>query len=185
MKRTIVIMTVLLSIAASSTAQKKDSFFSIEHPWMKMAGYSYQPAYPYGVSTAGGSFLSVGFGEPDKEYITTDGKTRVEPSYSVRLGWVGYTFDEGTTGWGAISFRPMIVMGVDMTNDYDVATDKTKRNSYFTMAPTLAVNIYMFHFSVGYEIVPKLSQFNGLTFGVGLSIRYNRPRATDKVVVTE
>ena len=160
MKRTIVIMTVLLSIAASSTAQKKDSFFSIEHPWMKMAGYSYQPAYPYGVSTAGGSFLSVGFGEPGKEYITS-------------------------TGWGAISFRPMIVMGVDMTNDYDVATDKTKRNSYFTMAPTLAVNIYMFHFSVGYEIVPKLSQFNGLTFGVGLSIRYNRPRATDKVVVTE
>ena len=39
-----------------------------------------------------------------------------------------------------------------------------------TMAPTVVINMWMVHFSVGYEIVPKFKELNGINFGIGLSI---------------
>ena len=172
MKKSI-IFAAMLSLMATTFAQS-ENIFNIKHSWMKMVGYSYQPAYPYGFSTAGGSFLSFGFGENGKYFLTNNGAEHIEPTWSMRLGWVGYTFDEDVTDWGAITFRPMLVLGMDMTKDHNQSTGKTEKNTYFTMTPTLAVNIYMVHFSVGYEIVPKLKEFNGLTFGVGFSVPHSR-----------
>jgi len=43
------------------------------------------------------------------------------------------------------------------------------------------VNFYMVHVSLGYEIVPKFKELNGLNFGIGFSIPYNRDKATERV----
>ena len=137
MKKSI-ILAAMLSLMATTFAQS-ENIFNIKHSWMKMVGYSYQPAYPYGFSTAGGSFLSFGFGENGKYFLTNNGAEHIEPTWSMRLGWVGYTFDEDVTDWGAITFRPMLVLGMDMTKDHNLSTGKTEKNTYFTMTPTLAV----------------------------------------------
>ncbi len=177
------LFVVTLSLMASAFAQQSSSssnFFSLKNNWTKIIGYSYQPGYPYGISLAGGSLLSIGWAEEDARYIiTTDpitGNTLEyrEPTWSLRCGWIGYSFDKNVTGIGAITFRPMLVLGMDKTNDviFDPTTTTwTKEsNTYFTMAPTITVNLYMIHLSVGYEVVPKFKQLNGLNFGIGLSI---------------
>ena len=188
----------MVSLMATSFAQNNNNkgnttsntnIFDIEHNWTKVIGYSYQPAYPYGISFAGGSFLSLGFAEDGKRYdITTDAAGKVteyrEPTWSLRCGWIGYNFDEDLTGWGAISFRPMLVLGFNKTKDaiYD-ASDNTwtkESNTYFTMAPSIVVNLYMVHFSVGYEVVPKFKDMNGLNFGVGISIPSNPKKWEEK-----
>ena len=68
-------------------------------------------------------------------------------------------------------------------NIYDAATATwtKENNTYFTMAPTLVVNVYMVHFSVGYEIVPKFKQLNGLNFGVGISIPTSTKRLEERI----
>lgn len=187
MKKTILFVALAaLMTTVSAQSKKKDNVFDISHQWTKILGYSYQPGYPYGFSLAGGSFLSVGFAEEGKRYdISTNTAGLVteyrEPTWSMRFGWIGYNFDEDITGWGAVSFRPMLVMGFDKTKDviYDAATNTyTKEsNTYFTMAPSIVVNLWMVHLSVGYEIVPKFKELNGINFGVGFSI----PASTDKL----
>ena len=187
MKKTILFVALAaLMTTVSAQSKKKDNVFGISHQWTKILGYSYQPGYPYGFSLAGGSFLSVGFAEEGKRYdISTNTAGLVteyrEPTWSMRFGWIGYNFDEDITGWGAVSFRPMLVMGFDKTKDviYDAATNTyTKEsNTYFTMAPSIVVNLWMVHLSVGYEIVPKFKELNGINFGVGFSI----PASTDKL----
>lgn len=183
MKKSI-LFVAMVSLMASAFAQNNNSsnIFDIEHNWTKIIGYSYQPGYPYGISFAGGSFLSLGFAEDGKQYnITTDAAGKVteyrEPTWSLRCGWIGYSFDEDITGWGAVSFRPMLVMGIDKTKDatFDAASNTWNKesNTYFTMAPTVVVNLYMIHFSVGYEIVPKFKEMNGINFGIGFSIPSN------------
>lgn len=168
-----VILVVLMAMAVSVSAQKKDNVFSIYHEWTKVMGYSYQPGYNYGFSLAGGSFLSVGFAKEGTRYDISATEYR-EPTWSLRFGWIGYSFDKDVTGLGAFTFRPMLVMGIDKTKDaiYDATTNAWNKesNTYFTLAPTMVVNLWMFHFSVGYEIVPKFTQLNGLNFGVGISI---------------
>ena len=166
----------MLSLMATSFAQNNNSSnnpFSIKSDWSKIIGYSYQPGYHYGISLAGGSFLSIGWAEEDARYDISATEYR-EPTWSLRCGWIGYNFDEDITGWGAVSFRPMLVLGIDKTKDvlYDAATATwTKEsNTYFTMAPSIVINLWMLHFSVGYEIVPKFKELNGLNFGIGLSI---------------
>ena len=128
--------------------------------------------------------MSVGFAEEGKEYTISATEKR-EPTWSMRFGWIGYSFDEDVTGWGAITFRPMLVMGFDKAKDniYDAATATwtKENNTYFTMAPTLVVNVYMVHFSVGYEIVPKFKQLNGLNFGVGISIPTSTKRLEERI----
>ena len=78
----------------------------------------------------------------------------------------------------------MLVMGFDKTKDvlYDAPSNTwTKEsNTYFTMAPTVVVNLYMVHFSVGYEIVPKFKEMNGLNFGIGFSIPSNPKKWEEK-----
>lgn len=182
MKKSI-FFVALLSLMTSAVAQQNNSnsnFFSLKNDWTKIIGYSYQPGYPYGISLAGGSFLSIGWAEENARYtITTDPVTGNateyrEPTWSLRCGWIGYNFDEDVTGLGSISFRPMLVLGMDKTKDaiYDATTNTwTKEsNTYFTMAPSIVVNLYMIHVSVGYEVVPKFKELNGLNFGIGLSI---------------
>lgn len=177
MKKSI-IFAAMLALTTSVFAQQNGNsgIFDITHNWTKIIGYSYQPGYPYGISLAGGSFLSLGFAEDGKRYDISTNEYR-EPTWSLRCGWIGYSFDEDITGWGAISFRPMLVMGFDKTKDvtFDANSNTwTKEsNTYFTMAPTVVVNLYMIHFSVGYEIVPKFKEMNGLNFGVGISIPSN------------
>ena len=182
MKKSIILIALLVSTMATS-AQKKD-FFNLENEWMKMVGYSYQPGYPYGFSLAGGSFLSMGFAEEGARYDISATEYR-EPTWSLRFGWLGYNFDKDITGLGAVSFRPMLVMGINKTKDVtteDNGYTWTKEgNTYFTMAPSIVVNVYMVHFSLGYEIVPKFKELNGLNFGIGFSIPYNRDKATEKV----
>lgn len=179
------IIALLVAMTAPVFAQKNSSVFSISNHWTKMLGYSYQPGYHYGFSLAGGSFMSVGFAEEGTEYVITPGVEKREPTWSMRFGWIGYSFDEDVTGWGAITFRPMLVMGFDKAKDniYDAATATWNKesNTYFTMAPTLVVNVYMFHFSVGYEIVPKFKQLNGINFGVGISIPSNTKKLEEKI----
>lgn len=181
MKKTILFVALAaLMTTVSAQSKKKDNVFDISHQWTKILGYSYQPGYPYGFSLAGGSFLSVGFAEDGKEYTISASEKR-EPTWSLRCGWIGYNFDEDITGWGAISFRPMLVLGFDKAKDITTtdnwATKTIESNTYFTMAPSIVVNVYMVHFSVGYEIVPKFKELNGLNFGVGFSI----PASTDKL----
>ena len=180
MKKSI-LFVAMLSLMATTFAQQDNkngnsNIFDITHKWTKIIGYSYQPAYPYGISLAGGSLLSLGFAEDGKRYDISANEYR-EPTWSMRFGWIGYSFDKDLTGWGAISFRPMLVLGFNKTKDaiYDpVANSWNKEsNTYFTMAPTVAVNVYMLHFSVGYEIVPKFKDMNGLNFGIGISIPSN------------
>ena len=175
MKKSILFVAIL-SLMATSFAQNNNSSnnpFSIKSDWSKIIGYSYQPGYHYGISLAGGSFLSIGWAEEDARYNISATEYR-EPTWSLRCGWIGYNFDEDITGWGAVSFRPMLVLGIDKTKDvlYDAATATwTKEsNTYFTMAPSIVINLWMLHFSVGYEIVPKFKELNGLNFGIGLSI---------------
>lgn len=161
----------MVAVASTAFAQKNndENIFSIKHKWMKVAGYSYQYGYPYGFSLAGGSFMSFGFGEEGKQFTVSPSEMR-EPTWSMRFGWLGYTFDKDVTGVGAITFRPMIVMGFERAKITNTESGATSKNTYFTMAPTLVMNLYMLHFSVGYEIVPKFKQINGLNFGVGFSI---------------
>lgn len=180
MKKSIILIALLVSTMAAS-AQKKD-FFNLENEWMKMVGYSYQPGYPYGFSLAGGSFLSMGFAEEGARYDISATEYR-EPTWSLRFGWLGYNFDKDITGLGAVSFRPMLVMGINKTKDVTTedGTNWVKEsNTYFTLAPSIVVNVYMVHFSLGYEIVPKFKELNGLNFGIGFSIPYNRDKASEK-----
>ena len=168
----------MLSLMATSFAQNNNNnsgnnFFSLKNDWTKIIGYSYQPGYPYGISLAGGSFLSIGWAEEGARYDISANEYR-EPTWSLRCGWIGYTFDEENTGLGAISFRPMLVLGIDKTKDVinDPVTNiwTKESNTYFTMAPTIVINLWMIHFSVGYEFVPKFKDLNGINFGIGLSI---------------
>lgn len=176
MKRSI-LFVAMLSLMATTFAQNKnnngESFFSLKNDWTKIIGYSYQPGYPYGISLAGGSFLSIGWAEEGARYDISANEYR-EPTWSLRCGWIGYTFDEENTGLGAISFRPMLVLGIDKTKDVinDPVTNiwTKESNTYFTMAPTIVINLWMIHFSVGYEFVPKFKDLNGINFGIGLSI---------------
>lgn len=175
MKKSI-LFVAMLSLMATSFAQNNNSgnnFFSLKNDWTKIIGYSYQPGYPYGISLAGGSFLSFGWADEGARYDISANEYR-EPTWSLRCGWIGYNFDEDVTGLGAISFRPMLVLGMDKTKDviFDAATATwiKESNTYFTMAPSIVINLWMIHFSVGYEIVPKFKELNGINFGIGLSI---------------
>ncbi len=177
MKKSI-LFVAMLSLMATSFAQNNNNnsgnnFFSLKNDWTKIIGYSYQPGYPYGISLAGSSFLSIGWAEEGARYDISANEYR-EPTWSLRCGWIGYTFDEENTGIGAISFRPMLVLGIDKTKDVindPVTNIRTKEsNTYFTMAPTIVINLWMIHFSVGYEFVPKFKDLNGINFGIGLSI---------------
>lgn len=182
MKKTFT-LAVLVALMMPLMAQKTENVFSIKHEWTKMIGYSYQPGYKYGISFAGGSFLSIGWAEEGTRYNISATEYR-EPTWSLRCGWIGYAFDKDVTGIGAITFRPMLVLGMDKTKDVIQTTDpvtgtpvwEKESNTYFTMAPTIVFNVYMLHFSVGYEIVPKFKDLNGINFGVGISI----PSSKDK-----
>ena len=144
MKKTFT-LAVLVALMMPLMAQKTENVFSIKHEWTKMIGYSYQPGYKYGISFAGGSFLSIGWAEEGTRYNISATEYR-EPTWSLRCGWIGYAFDKDVTGLGAITFRPMLVLGMDKTKDviYDALTNTyTKEsNTYFTMAPTIVFNVY-------------------------------------------
>lgn len=181
MKKSIILVAML---AATMVGSAQTDFFNIKNEWMKMVGYSYQPGYPYGFSLAGGSFLSMGFAEDGKRYDISATEYR-EPTWSLRFGWIGYNFDKDITGLGAVSFRPMLVLGIDKAKDVTTEdggfTWTKESNTYFTLAPSIVVNFYMVHVSLGYEIVPKFKELNGLNFGIGFSIPYNRDKATERV----
>ena len=181
MKKSILFIA-MLSMMATAFAQQSNNFFDIHNEWNKVIGYSYQPGYPYGFSLWGGSFMSIGFAAENTRYDISTTEYR-EPTWSMRFGWIGYSFDKDVTGWGAVTFRPYVAMGMDFARRYTsngVSYDSQKR-TYFTFAPTLLVNVYMLHFSVGYEFVPKFSALNGLNFGVGFSIPASKNNLTDKV----
>ena len=166
------IFVFLVAMTIPVFAQKNGSnVFSIKHHWTKTIGYSYQPGYIYGFSLAGGSFMSVGFAEDGKEYPISATEKR-EPTWSMRFGWIGYSFDEDVTGWGAITFRPFVNMGMDFMKHYTMSASgwDSETKTYFTFAPSLAVNVYMFNFFVGYEFVPRFKELNGINFGAGFSI---------------
>lgn len=183
----IITFAILAAVCTSVLAQtnKKENAFDIKHNWVKIAGYSYQPGYPYGFSLSGGTLLSVGFADANKAYTipgteTTTQEERV-PTWSLRCGWLGYTFKKRTTGMGAITFRPMLVMGANFATVNTQPTTgqvSSDTKAFFTMAPTLVVNVYMVHFSVGYEFVPRFSQLNGLNFGAGFSIPISETTTT-------
>ena len=180
MKKSILFIA-MVSMMATTFAQKGNSFFDIHNKWNKVIGYSYQPGYPYGFSLSGGAFMSVGFAAENTQYTISNTEYR-EPTWSMRFGWIGYTFDEDVTGWGAVTFRPYVAMGMDFAKCYtlDGGSYASKNTTYFTFAPTLLVNVYMLHFSVGYEFVPKFSALNGFNFGVGFSIPASKNNLTDK-----
>ena len=167
----IILIAALAAFCTTAFAQTtpKENPFSLKHDWLKIAGYSYQTGYPYGFSLSGGTLLSVGFADANTAYKISDTEERV-PTWSLRCGWVGYTFNKKTTGMGAITFRPMLVMGADFAKVNTSSPISSDTKAYFTMAPTLVVNVYMVHFSVGYEFVPRFTQLNGLNFGAGFSI---------------
>ena len=172
----ILLLVAMLSMLATSFAQEK-SIFDIHYNWDKMLAYTYQPGYPYGFGLAGGSFMSFGFGNGETFYngnpdLPFDANNYYEPTWSLRFGWVGYSFDEDVTGWGAVTFRPFVNLGMDfMKHHIQTASGRTSETkTYFTFAPSLAMNVYMFNFFVGYEFVPRFKQLNGFNYGVGFSI---------------
>lgn len=175
----IILLAIAVIVAGTSFAQK-DNIFDIHHDWDKMIGYSYQPGYPYGFTLAGGSFMTFGFS--DGETVYREASTEYfKPTWSLRFGWIGYSFDEDVTGWGAITFRPFVNMGMNFMKQYTktgINWDSDTK-TYFTFAPSLAVNVYMVNFFVGYEIVPHFKELNGLNFGAGFSIPISKPEAKD------
>jgi len=190
MKKSI-LFVAMLSLMAASFAQEPTGIFDIKYKWLKMIGYSYQPGYKYGIAFAGGGLLSIGLAEDGARFdvatnpVTGDVTEFREPTWSLRCGWVGYTFDQEITGWGAISIRPMLVMGFNKTKDshWDVPTNTwiKENETYFTMAPTVSVNLWCVHFAVGYEFVPKFTEINGINFTVGFSIPFNTKKMSDRV----
>ena len=173
-----ILFAVMLTLLGGAYAQKSGStnVFDIHHNWDKSIGYSYQAGYPYGFSLAGGTFMTVGFGNGETKYRTTTIAGALteydEPTWSMRFGWIGYSIDEKVTGWGAVTFRPFVNLGMDFVKHYTINSSlgyDTDTKTYFTFAPSLGVNIYMFNFFVGYEIVPKFKELNGFNFGIGFS----------------
>ena len=59
MKKSILFVAMLSLMATTFAQNNNESFFSLKKDWTKIIGYSYQPGYPYGISLAGGSFLSI------------------------------------------------------------------------------------------------------------------------------
>ncbi len=182
MKKTILFVAMLSLMATSFAQNDEQNIFNIKYKWLKLVGYSYQPGYKYGISLAGGSLLSIGLAEDGARFDISATEFR-EPTWSLRCGWLGYTFDKQTTGWGAISIRPMLVMGFNKTKDthLNAATNiwEQEGETYFTMAPTVAVNLWMVHFSVGYEFVPKFTEISGINFSVGFSIPFNTKKMNE------
>lgn len=171
----------MLSLLATSFAQK-NNIFDIHYNWDKMLAYTYQPGYPYGFGLAGGSFMSFGFGDGETRYSESTSEY-YQPSWSLRFGILGYSFDEDVTGWGAVTFRPFVNLGMDFMQHYTQNTSDwvSETKTYFTFAPSLAVNVYMFNFFVGYEIVPHFKQLNGFNFGAGFSIPLKRSSKPDEI----
>lgn len=169
-------MITVLGSAFAQQNNKSTSPLDIHYNWDKMLAYSYQPGYPYGFALAGGSFMSFGFGDGEATYrettvagITTD---YYQPTWSMRFGWIGYSIDEDVTGWGAVTFRPFVNMGMNFMKHYSLNGTEwyTDNKTYFTFAPSLAMNLYMFNFYVGYEFVPRFKELNGINFGIGFSV---------------
>ena len=174
------LLVAMLSLLATSIAQE-NNVFDIHHNWDKMLAYTYQPGYPYGFGLAGGSFMSFGFSDGETRYqeTTTD---YYQATWSLRFGWIGYSFDESVTGWGAVTFRPFVNMGMDFMKHYTLTGSEwnSDTKTYFTFAPSLAVNVYMVNFFVGYEIVPRFKELNGFNFGVGFSIPLKSSKSDSK-----
>lgn len=177
MKKSLVLVA-MLSMLATSFAQ--DNIFNIHYNWDKMLAYTYQPGYHYGFGLAGGSFMSFGFSDGETRYNET-ATDYYQSTWSLRFGMIGYSFDESVTGWGAVTFRPFVNMGMDFMKHYTMSASgmESKTKTYFTFAPSLAVNIYMFNFFVGYEIVPRFKQLNGINFGAGFSIPLKSNKSAD------
>ena len=170
------LFAVMITVLGIAFAQDDTKPFDIHHNWDKSLGFSYQTGYPYGFTLAGGTFMSFGFGDGETTYRQITDATGVatdfyEPTWSMRFGWIGYSIDEDITGWGAITFRPFVNMGMDFMKRHTLTTAgwETDKKTYFTFAPSLAMNIFMFNFYVGYEIVPKFKELNGINFGIGFS----------------
>lgn len=180
-----VTFTVLGSLFAQSNDTKP---FDIRHNWDKSIGYSYQAGYPYGFALAGGTFMTFGFSDGESKYrettnllgVTTD---YYEPTWSMRFGWIGYSIDEDVTGWGAVTFRPFVNLGMDFMKHYTKTTTGWSEDSktYFTFAPSFGMNVYMFNFFVGYEIVPKFKELNGINFGIGFSVPNKNGDASENI----
>lgn len=169
MKKSI-LFAVMVTVMGCVFAQK-DDVFDIHYNWDKSLGYSYQTGYPYGFALAGGSFMSFGFSDGEAVYRES-ATENYKPSWSMRFGWIGYSIDEDVTGWGAVTFRPFVNLGMDFVKHNTLTTTGWTDHSktYFTFAPSLGVNVYMLNFFVGYEIVPKFKELNGINFGIGFSI---------------
>ena len=184
MKKIILIAVAVL--VAQSAFSQKSNIFDIHHDWDKMVGYSYQPGYPYGFTLGGGSFMTFGFTDGEAKYRVSSSEY-FQPTWSLRFGWIGYSFDEDVTGWGAVTFRPFVNMGMNFMKHTQIGTSSsTETKTYFTFAPSFAMNIYMLNFFVGYEIVPHFKELNGLNFGVGFSIPISKPEAKDpKKLITK
>ena len=179
------LLIATFSLLATSFAQETN-IFDIHQNWNKMLAYTYQPGYPYGFGLAGGSFMSFGFGNGETAYsgnpdLPYDANNYYEPTWSLRFGMIGYSFDEDVTGWGAVTFRPFVNIGMDFMKHYTQTASEWKSDTktYFTFAPSMAVNVYMFNFFVGYEIVPRFKQLNGLNFGAGFSIPIKTSKTPD------
>ena len=192
MKKSI-LFVAMFSLMATTFAQEPTNIFDIKYKWIKTIGFSYQPGYKYGIAFAGGGLLSIGMAEDGASFdITTDATGTVtekrEPTWSLRCGWLGYTFDQQNTGWGAIYIRPMLVVGFNkakvatrtVETSGDIVWEK-ENDTYFTMAPTVSVNLWAVHFAVGYEFVPKFKEINGLNFTVGFSIPFNSKAMSDRL----
>ena len=177
MKKSI-LLAVMVTVMGSAFAQQNGTVspLNIHYDWDKAIAYSYQTGYPYGFALAGGSFMSFGFGDGETRYRETAlaGVTNdyYQPTWSMRFGWVGYSIDEDVTGWGAVTFRPYVALGMDFMKHYTLngTVWDTDNKTYFTFAPSFAMNIFMFNFSVGYEIVPRFKELNGINFGIGFSV---------------
>ena len=178
MKKTLVLVA-MLSMLATSFAQE-NNIFNIHYNWDKMLAYTYQPGYHYGFGLAGGSFMSFGFSDGETRYNET-ATDYYQSTWSLRFGMVGYSFDESVTGWGAVTFRPFVNMGMDFMKHYTMSASgwDSDTKTYFTFAPSLAVNVYMLNFFVGYEFVPRFKQLNGINFGAGFSIPLKSSKPAD------
>ena len=73
-------------------------------------------------------------------------------------------------------------MGMDFMKHYTQTGSELNSDTktYFTFAPSLAVNVYMVNFFVGYEIVPRFKELNGFNFGVGFSIPLKSSKSDSK-----
>lgn len=134
--------------------------------------YVYSKGYPIGFNVGG---LRLGFKNEEVRYDISDIEYRI-PTWSIHNMWIIGTSVTGPFG---------VSVGLDYgfnkalqcfnyvdTNGSSIFLAQTK--TYFSIAPIAGLNVWWFNAFVGYEFVFGFKEIQGLIWGCGISIPFER-----------